>query len=300
MIFTEYSYKTLAAKVDLLGEDDLLKRIFVPVDFSDCSDNAIRYAVAIAIRTGAEIFLFNSVQVPLQAAEMATYPLDALEKEAAHRIGNLAQEITTWLDKERFRKLKVHHQVAIGFAAEEIALKAKAMEADLVVMGTRGTGAIEGMILGSNASSVVQNVTCPVLVVPEDAEFHGFDRIAYASDMHEVNAKAIQTLVHFASHFHSEINVLHILTKADELSTEQANSFREQFKKVAKYGKVSFHIAYAEDKSVATMIEEFMDSNAVEIVAMVTHHRSFFDKLFHPSLTRRLTVHARKPLLAFH
>jgi nucleotide-binding universal stress UspA family protein len=98
MIFTEYSYKTLAAKVDLLGEDDLLKRIFVPVDFSDCSDNAIRYAVAIAIRTGAEIFLFNSVQVPLQAAEMATYPLDALEKEAAHRIGNLAQEITTWLN----------------------------------------------------------------------------------------------------------------------------------------------------------------------------------------------------------
>ncbi|MEY3445001.1 MAG: Universal stress protein family, partial [Bacteroidota bacterium] len=120
MIFTEYSFKTLAAKVELLGEDDLLHRILVPVDFSSCSENAIRFAIAIAIRTGAEIYLFNSVQVPLQAAEMATYPLDAMEKEAATRLGDIAAEITNWLDKERFRKLIVHHNVAIGFAGEEI------------------------------------------------------------------------------------------------------------------------------------------------------------------------------------
>jgi nucleotide-binding universal stress UspA family protein len=300
MIFTEYSFKTLAAQVELLGEDNLLHRILVPVDFSPCAENAIRFAVAIAIRTGAEIYLFHSVQVPLQAAEMATYPLDALEKEAAIRLGDIAVEITNWLDKERFRKLVVHHQVSIGFAGEEIVQKTKSDKVDLIVMGTHGTGVIEGMILGSNASAVVQKVTCPVLVVPEDAEFHGFQRIAYASDMHEINSKALDTLVHFAKHFRSEIQVLHILTKGDALTPEQANSFRERFKKAANYESLSFHIIYAEDKSVASMIEEFMDTNDVEVVAMVTHHRSFFDKLFHPSLTQKLTVHARTPLLAFH
>lgn len=300
MIFTAYSFKTLAAKVELLGQDELLRRILVPVDFSECAENAIRFAVAVAIRTGAEIKLFHSVQVPLQAAEMAVFPLNDMEKEAAKKLGDIAEEIVDWLDKERFRRLVVQHQVVVGFAGEEIARVAKKDETDLIVMGTQGTGAIEGMILGSNSSAVVQNVTCPVLVIPEDAEFGGFKRIAYASDMHELNVKAVQTLVHFASHFRAEIHVLHVFTPKDKLSPEQANSFREGFAKVANYENVTYHIIDAEDRSIAATIEEFLVDNDVEVVAMVTHHRSFFDKLFHPSLTKRLTVHAQKPLLAFH
>lgn len=167
-------------------------------------------------------------------------------------------------------------------------------------MGTHGASAIEGMILGSNASHVIQNSTCPVLVVPEDAEFEGFRRIAYASDMKELNEKAIAVLTSFAGHFQSEIHVLHVLSGSDKLTPEQANVFLARFDTAAGYPRVSYHIVDAEDRTVPQSIEEYMDENDVEVVATVTHHRSFFDKIFHPSLTKRLAVHARRPLLAFH
>lgn len=300
MIFTEYSFKTLAAQIEQLGEDELLGHILVPVDFSDCSDNAIRFAVAIALRTGAELRLFHSLQVPLQTAEMSVFPMAEMEKDAMTRLGHLEAEIVDWLDKEKFRELKVSHRVTVGFPSEEVVRVAVEEKSDLIVMGTHGAGAIEGMILGSNSSSVIQHAPCPVLVVPEDAEFAGIKRIAYASDMKELNEKAISVLTHFAGHFQSEVHVLHVLTSSDRLSPEQANAYRTRFDAAASYPKVSYHIVDAEERTVPKAIEEYMDENDVEIVATVTHHRSFFDKLFHPSLTKRLAVHARKPLLAFH
>jgi nucleotide-binding universal stress UspA family protein len=272
----------------------------VPVDFSECAENAIRFAVAIAIRTGAELKLFHSVQVPLQTAEMTAYPISEMEKEAKLRLSEIATEISTWLEKSKFRKLRVNYHVSVGFAAEEIAQSADRNNSDLIVMGTHGTGALEGLILGSNSTAVIRRVKCPVLVVPEDADFQGMERIVYATDMHEINEKAIHMLTAFAGHFNSEIHVVHVLTGNDQLKPEQANSFKERFSQVANYPYISYHIVAADDNSVSGVIEEYMDSNQVEIVAMVTHHRKFFDKLFHPSITKRLAAHARKPLLAFH
>ena len=300
MIFTDYSAKTLAPTVDRLETDPSLHKILVPVDFSACADNAIRFAVAIALRTGASIKLFHSVQLPLQTAEMIAYPIDTLEREAAKQLGDMTVEIVDWLQKERMRAIQVHHQVHVGFAAEEIANAAKHDGSDLIVMGTQGAGAVEGMILGSNASTVMQQVACPVLIVPENAEFSGFKRIAYASDMHEVNRPAVQMLVDFARHFDAEIQVVHILSKGDKLDPEQANVFRDQFAKAAHYEAVSYHIVDDEDDTLVHVVDDYVDSHDIDVVAMLTHRRSFFEKLFKPSLTKRFAIHAHKPLLAFH
>jgi nucleotide-binding universal stress UspA family protein len=118
--------------------------------------------------------------------------------------------------------------------------------------------------------------------------------------MQELNTKAVKVLTQFANHFDSELHVLHVLSGNDNLTPEQASIFKEQFSGAANYPSLSYHILDAGDKSVSASIEEFVDSNGASAVALVTHHRSFFDKLFHPSLTKRLAVHAHKPLLAFH
>lgn len=300
MIFTAHTFKTLASQMELMGQDQLLQRILVPVDFSECSENAIRFATAVALRTGAEIKLFHSVHVPLQTAEMVNFPMAELEKTAVARLAAVVDEIVFWLDKERFPALKVLSQVTVGFAAEEIATQAAHDKTDLIVMGTHGTGALEGMLLGSNTTAVLQRVTCPVLVIPDDAEFQGFKKIVYASDMHEINAKAIQVLVHFASYFAAEIHVLHIVTNKDKLTPEQVDAYRKQFSFESGYVPVVYHIVDALDHSVAHAIEAYIEENKIDIVAIVTHHRKFFDKLFHPSITKKLAVHAKQPLLAFH
>jgi nucleotide-binding universal stress UspA family protein len=300
MIFSDYSPKALAAIAEHPGHSDVAQKILVPVDFSECADNALRFAVAIALRNGATLKLLHSVQLPLQTTEIVGYPINDLEKEAVDHLAKKSAEINQWLEQQRLPKIEIMHTVAIGFAAEEIAKAAVDNEVDLIVMGTYGAGRVAGMILGSIASSVLQHVKCPVLIVPENVEYSGFKRIAYATDMREVNRPAVQSLVEFSRRFNAELHLLHVLKGNDTLTPEQANAFKNQFDKAAHYDKLSYHIIDAEQETIVNVVDEYMDSNDIEILAMLTHNRGFFDRLFHPSLTKRFALHAHKTLLAFH
>jgi nucleotide-binding universal stress UspA family protein len=300
MIFTAYSAKTIAASVQALGEDELLQNIVVPVDFSECAENAIRFAVAIALRTGATIHLLHNVSVPVQTGEVLAVPIADLEREEAKRLGDLAVEITNWLDKERLRRIQVKHQVRVGFASEEIVNAAVIDHADLIVMGTRGAGKIAGAILGSNASAVVKNAQCPVLVVPEDAEFEGFKHIAYSTDLHEIKPDTVRRLVDFAGLFEAKLHIVHIIVDKDQFEPDQASLYKMEFGSAAPYENTSFHVVYADGKSTSEAIQSYVDANDIELVAMLTHNRSFWDKLFHPSVTKQIALHSNRPLLAFH
>jgi nucleotide-binding universal stress UspA family protein len=201
---------------------------------------------------------------------------------------------------ERLRKIEVHFTVKTGFASDEILWLAKHIESDMIVMGTRGAGNIGGMLLGSNASTVLQKSECPVLIVPESAEFAGCRKIAYATDMLEVKVEAIGRLVDFARHFDADLHLVHILTNKDRLNPSQASAFKEQFAQAAQYEKLTFHVVDAEGRTVVEALENFVDENDINLLATLTHHRGFFEKIFHPSLSKQLVIHAKIPVVAFH
>lgn len=300
MIFTEYSSKTLAAAISEMDEDDLLQKILVPVDFSECSNSAIRHAVAVAIRTGATIILVNTVNLPMVAPEAGVISMGDLENEAAAKLSKMAAEITHWLDRERLRVVEIKFQVRSGFVSDEILNLAEKDDADLIVMGTRGAGNVVGTLLGSNASTVMQKAHCPVLIVPEDAEFAGYGEIVFATDMMEIDVETITRLVDFATHFSANLQIVHVLHKQDYLSPEQASAFKERFAEVANYDKLGFHIVSADGRTVVEAIEDYVEENSIDVLAIQNQERGFLDKIFKPSVSKKLAVHAKIPLIAFH
>ncbi len=300
MIFSKFSPQSLAAVSTHFGSQDFPQRIIVPVDFSSCSNNAIRFAVSVALRTGATLRLVHSLQLPLQASEFATYPINDLESEANHRLAQQSGEIVSFLETHKLPKIEISFVVAVGFASEEIIREANACKADMICMGTHGAGKVAGVLLGSIATAVMNDAHCPLMVIPENAEFTGFKRIAYASDMQEVNRVMIHRMADFAKSFDAELYVLHVLATGDVLTPEQANAFRDQFNKAAHYDKVSFHIVDAEDDTIVATVDDYLDDNQIELLASLTHRKGFFDRLFHPSVTKRFALDAHKPLLVFH
>lgn len=66
------------------------------------------------------------------------------------------------------RDLTVTWATAVGEPAAEIAARARAIEADLIVVGSRGRGPLATSILGSVSASVIDRAPCPVLIVRED------------------------------------------------------------------------------------------------------------------------------------
>lgn len=140
-----------------------LKNILVPTDFSECSDAAVRYGLALAKAFDAKLHLLHVVQDPY------TQPWGAEAFPAG-----IADLLTDW-QKQAFDRLACgipeadRHRVVIActIAAPypEILRYAVEQEVDLIVLGTHGRGPVAHMLLGSVAERVVRRAPCPVLTV---------------------------------------------------------------------------------------------------------------------------------------
>jgi nucleotide-binding universal stress UspA family protein len=154
-----------------------LKRILVPIDFSETSEAALRYGVELARAFGSQIYLLNVPEDKSEEAD-AVYPIGLFETmhNAAHdRLGHL-------LTEREMRELRPECAMRLGKPCEEIVRHAAEHEIDLIVMGTHGREGIARAVLGSVAETVVRRAACPVLTVhhPE----HEFVMVAKPHNRH--------------------------------------------------------------------------------------------------------------------
>lgn len=142
-----------------------LKRILVPIDFSDCSKKALQYAKPFAEQFHAEIVLLHVSSVNYMVAEgfggidLPTLRADLIE-DAEKQLGEIAKVLES---KDAAATLIVRE----GRAASEIVALAKEENIDLIVMATHGYSSIKHVLLGSVTENVVRHAPCPVLAVRE-------------------------------------------------------------------------------------------------------------------------------------
>jgi nucleotide-binding universal stress UspA family protein len=141
----------------------LAKNILVPVDFSECSEHALDYAVELAAKLDARIHLLNVIGVPaLGVPELGVAVTSTIIESVVH--GN--QEALDKLVDGRKDKMKLGEVMLRTGDARDVILKAcEEVDADLVVMGTHGRRGLRRALLGSVAESVVRTAPCPVLTI---------------------------------------------------------------------------------------------------------------------------------------
>jgi nucleotide-binding universal stress UspA family protein len=136
-----------------------------PVDFSDPSRSALRYASAIADHFGARLTVLT-VNDPLLAHAAASAGISASFTEDTER------ELRRFCDEELAHTSQgpksLEFRVAVGKPAEEILRHAQNDRVDLIVMGSRGRSGIRKMFFGSTTERVLRETSAPVLVTPDD------------------------------------------------------------------------------------------------------------------------------------
>ncbi|HSL02349.1 MAG TPA: universal stress protein [Nitrospiraceae bacterium] len=145
----------------VLSRSITLQHILVPVDFSDCSLDALGYAAVVAQQAKASLML-------LHVLEPVSYGLDfTLGQSKARRA-----DAETWTKRlEELASSYRHPDVAVdfrlrgGFPADSILDSAKTLPCDLIVMGTHGRRGISHTISGSVAEAVLRKARCPVIAV---------------------------------------------------------------------------------------------------------------------------------------
>lgn len=141
-----------------------VKRVLVPVDFSEPSKSALQYAQSLGKQLGAALTLIHVVEpfwyphdwdyVPGFEGKIGT---EAREKEARKRLAGLATELVD-------SSVPTEPCVRVGTPWNEIVSAAENLDADLIIIGTHGRTGLKHVVMGSTAERVVRHAHCPVLV----------------------------------------------------------------------------------------------------------------------------------------
>lgn len=132
-----------------------IQHLLVPLDFSGKSRQALRYAVPIAEKFSAKIHLVH-VLPPARKADRAELP--RLREKTLGRLNAMGEQLLP---------IVAHSEnlVLVGDPARQILAAAEKLNADLIVITTKGRSGLSRLLMGSTAEYVVRHATCPVISV---------------------------------------------------------------------------------------------------------------------------------------
>ena len=146
-----------------------IEKILCPVDFSDCSEKAVTYAVALAERFAAQLHLLHVLDMriyshlePLAGSGWSVHDIE----------GDVVDDLEELVRPEDRGAIDVDTVVRKGNPFVEIVTFAKDEGIDLIVIGTHGRTGLKHMLIGSVAERVVRRAPCPVLTIrPDERDF---------------------------------------------------------------------------------------------------------------------------------
>lgn len=152
----------------------MIKKVLVPIDFSDYSVNALKYAVDFAKHFEAEMILISVIEPMIYPADfsMGQVAIPATDQNLTERVEN---ELKDLADKEIGDEVKTKRLIKTGKPFYEINETAREEDIDLIIIATHGHTGVEHLLFGSTAEKVVRKAPCPVLTLREPIKGFRFE-----------------------------------------------------------------------------------------------------------------------------
>ncbi len=286
-----------------------MKKILVPIDLSEHTDNVCRFALEIAKKSEGEVRLFHSYfDYVILSNSGFPYSVDANEmfnQEMMSKIRDEAQETLEKIEKslidelrnENIEKVKIDYVLTGGLPEEEILNYADSWSPDLIVMGTRGKGE-KDILTGKVSTKVVKNARCRILTVPRNAVYHGFENLMYATNFNDEDFTDLQKLFSLLVTYKPVIHCVHINIDRDRITDEsKMAALKKHFENKMSEGRLIFEIIDNDD--FLEGMSDYVGKNHIDCIAVVHHRRGFIKSLFTKNHTRELMYHSDIPLYIF-
>ncbi|MGB5818977.1 MAG: universal stress protein [Saonia sp.] len=278
-----------------------MKHILIPTDFSDNAWNAVQYAIALFKKTECVFYLFNINPIaPYAGSETSIVGSSKVLEDA------ILQESDQQLQKllERIEQLPLNakhtfetHSV-YDFFVDAIRKEIADKKIDLIIMGTKGASGFKKVAMGSNTADVITKVKCPLLAVPENAEYKKPREIAFPTDFNlSYDIKVLDTLIEMAQINKSALRVLHISKKGEELNSEQFKN-KEFLHDYFKDLEHSFHTVTG--KKLETAVQCFAESRDLDMISMVAKNLNFIQRVLFRPAVQEISYHTDIPFLVLH
>lgn len=273
-----------------------MKKILFPTDFSEASHNAFVHALKWSKLVQGELVLLHTFELPIYDNQF--FPenyitiYNSIELSQFEMFKHEIPKLRAIAEKEHLDKIKMSHRLKQGDLVSNIKETIKEESIDYVVMGTSGATVGKVFFIGTNATSVIIDAGIPVFCVPSDAPFQNINTIGFTTRFRAKDKKALELVLQLAHKAKAKVKCLYVKTSDSDVTKATIAAWKEEYKSEP----IEFFVI--EDDDVQAIITDFIMYKEVDLLIMLPYKRGFFEGLFKPSLTKKLTIDFEIPILS--
>lgn len=273
-----------------------IKKILIPVDFSETSFLAIEHASFMARLLKAEITLLHCIETYTVSSQLEVGPYEDLtahiENEAHIKLKELAKDI------HQATGIAVYTHYSVGRIYKKIVEYAQHIQADIIVMGTHGVSGFKEFVAGSNAYRVVSDAKCPVITVQAHATKIGFKQIVMPITDSHFSRQKVSYVSSIASIYGAKVFIVGLIPST---GAEYESTFRVKIGQVEAYltkHEVSYETVYMKESQPAKQVMNFAIENKADLIASVTEVEDGIEGFLIKSFPQQIVNHSSIPVLS--
>ena len=283
-----------------------MKKILVPSDLSDISENALTLATDIANKIGADIYLVNFVDHPYGKSFAASGDADRKYGDAENLftiqlIRKNHQRLGDMVSRASLNSNEIFFEVFDEAFEEGVEIYVKDKAIDLVVMGTTGEETIEEFFTGNHTEQVIQSVGCPVISVKERYHKTSFGHIVLGIDLKQDGkddfSKAFAYINDLSTSLDAKVDVVHVAdpgAKNHDLVKKQLVDFSQ------RHGLLNYNVTVTENRDKERGLIAFAHARGASMLAVLTHVEGGFFRIFSHSTSEEITKESDIPVLTIN
>ncbi len=204
--------------------------ILALTDFSKNAENALEFALELALKNNATISILNCFSLPYSKSNVVVSILDLLEKDAEDGLKTVQEKIKS---NPKYKDITIKSYAQMGVLNLVVNEISKREKFDLIVMGTKGLSAFEEIFVGSNTTQLIKSAAIPILAIPEDFNYQPFNNITYASDLLQLKKiESLELMKQIAILYEDKVSILHVSKEGNKIGETK----KSVLSKIQNYG----------------------------------------------------------------
>jgi len=271
---------------------DVMKKILVPVDFSEHSEYALEVASHIAKKYEAGIIILH--MIGLSDSVLANSEI-AEEQEAKYYLKLAKEKIKEFTEKEYLKDISVEAVIQNYKDFKEVDNVSHEQNCDLVVMGSHGTSGLSELFVGSNTEKVVRTSEVSVLVIKKQHDDFNIKKMVFSTNLETETIPAYKKAAAFAKLLSAELEIVHINNSgANFMGYDDVEKKMEVYKSELEE---PVQIKFYNYHTVEGGLFDYCFKNDVDLLVIPTHGRKGLAHFVVGSLAENVSNHAKMPVM---
>lgn len=277
-----------------------MNTLIVPIDFSETSKNAARYAAHIStLIPDAHLILYNVFDTLEYGSDSSPLGTEGEEDESRKAIVELAlASVQSELAAITSARISCVAEEANRFL-DTLEKYVKRNNIQLIVMGITGATRLGQVFMGSNALNIVKRAIAPTIIVPPDAHSQSAKNVLLLTDFKDVEETIpIPTVKAVLSLFNPHLYIVNVDHEHYVQVTDEYKAERAKLETQLQEFKPEFYFIRLFDFVEAT--NQFVADYKIDLILTFPRKHSFLSNMFKTSSTKELAYHSHVPIAAIN